>query len=54
MNSMQTCNSVTFYFMKNKFSGIDRKCIFPKMTGAAEINVTELQVCMEFMICIYC
>ena len=25
MNSMQTCNSVTFYFMKNSFSEVSRK-----------------------------
>ena len=25
----ETCNSVTFYFMKNSFSNIDRKCILP-------------------------
>ena len=29
MNSMQTCNSVTFYFMKNSFSDISRKCFLP-------------------------
>ena len=27
MNSMTTCPSVTFNFMKNSFSGISRKCI---------------------------
>ena len=29
MNSMKTCNSVTLYFMKNSFSDISRKCIWP-------------------------
>ena len=31
MNSMQTCNSVTFYFMKNSFPDISMKCISPNM-----------------------
>ena len=31
MNSMQTCNSVTFYFMKNSFSDVSRKWILPNM-----------------------
>ena len=30
VNSMQTCNSVTFYFMKNSFCDISRKWILPK------------------------
>ena len=30
MNSMKTCPSVTFYFMKNSFSDIDRKWNFTK------------------------
>ena len=34
MNSMKTCNSVTFYFMKNSFSDISRKCILPNMIRA--------------------
>ena len=25
----ETCHSVTFYFMKNSFSDINRKCILP-------------------------
>ena len=71
MNSMQTCNSVTFYFMKNSFSDVSWKWILPNMirAGTALIifgkihflltseneffmkwNVTELQVCMEFMV----
>ena len=29
INSMQTCNSVTFYFMKNSFSDVSRKWILP-------------------------
>ena len=38
MNSMKTCPSVTFYFMKNSFSDIDRKWILPDMirTGTAK------------------
>ena len=31
MNSMKTCASVTFYFMKISFSDIDRKWILPNM-----------------------
>ena len=31
MNSMQTCNSVTFYFMKKSFSDVSRKWILPNM-----------------------
>ena len=31
MNSMQTCNSVMFYFMKNSFSDVSRKWILPNM-----------------------
>ena len=34
LNSMQTCNSVTFYFMKISFSDIDRKWILPNMIRA--------------------
>ena len=34
MNSMQTCNSVTFYFKKNSFSDVSRKWILPNMTRA--------------------
>ena len=34
MNSMQTCNSVTFYFMKNSFSDVSRKRILPNMIRA--------------------
>ena len=34
MNSMQTCNSDTFYFMKNSFSDVSRKWILPNMIGA--------------------
>ena len=34
MNSMQTCNSVTFYFMKNSFSDVSRKWILPNMIRA--------------------
>ena len=34
MNSMQTCNSVTFYFMKNSFSDVSRKWIVPNMIRA--------------------
>ena len=29
MNSMQTCNFITFYFMKNSFCDICRKWILP-------------------------
>ena len=71
MNSMQTCNSVTFYFMKNSFSDVSWKWILPNLirAGTALIifgkihflltseneffmiwNMTELQVCMEFMV----
>ena len=31
MSSMKTCNSVTFYFMKNSLSDSSRKCILPNM-----------------------
>ena len=34
MNSMKTCPSVTFYFMKNSFSDIGRKWILPNMIRA--------------------
>ena len=34
MNSMKTRPSVTFYFMKNKFSDIRRKRILPNMIRA--------------------
>ena len=34
MNSMKTCNSVTFYFMKNSFSDFSRKWILPNMIRA--------------------
>ena len=34
MNAMQTCNSVTFYFMKNSFSDVGRKWILPNMIRA--------------------
>ena len=33
-NSMKTCNSITFYFMKNSFSDIRRKWILPNMISA--------------------
>ena len=51
MNSMQTCNSVMFYFME--------KLIYPIIAVSAfyqiwllfmKQNVTEFQVCMGFMI----
>ena len=35
MNSMKTCHSVTFYFMKISFPDIDRKWILPNMIRAA-------------------
>ena len=38
MNSMKTCNSVTFYFMKNSFSDISRKRILPNMTREVPSN----------------
>ena len=34
MNSMKTCPSVTFYFMKNSFSDISSKWILPNMIRA--------------------
>ena len=34
MNSMQTCNFVTFYFMNNSFSDVSRKWILPNMIRA--------------------
>ena len=34
MNSMITCPSVTFYFMKKSFSDISRKWILPNMIRA--------------------
>ena len=33
-NSMQTSNSVTFYFLKNSFSDVSRKWILPNMIRA--------------------
>ena len=39
MNSMKTCHSVTFYFMKNSFSNISRKCILPSMIRAAPVLI---------------
>ena len=40
MNSMQTCNSVTFYFMKNSFSDVSRKWILPNMIRAVNRQKT--------------
>ena len=37
MNSMQTCKSVTFYFMKNSFSDVSRKWILPNMISAVPL-----------------
>ena len=34
MISMKTCNSVTFYFVKNSLCDISRKWILPNMIGA--------------------
>ena len=34
MNSMKTCSSVTFYFMKNSFSDVSRKWILPNTIRA--------------------
>ena len=34
MNSLKTCPSVTFYFMKISFTDIDRKWILPNMIRA--------------------
>ena len=34
----ETCDSVTFYFMKNKFSDVSWRCILPNMTGAVTIS----------------
>ena len=42
MNSMQTCNSVTFYFMRNSFSDASRKWILPNM------------IRVEFMAVVFC
>ena len=36
MNSMQTCHSVMFYFMKNSFSDVSRKWILPNMIRAGK------------------
>ena len=35
---MQTCNSVTFYFMKNSFSDVSRKWILPNMIRAVSFH----------------
>ena len=39
MNSMKTCPSVTFYFMKSSFSDISRKCILPNTTRTVAILI---------------
>ena len=36
MNSIQTCNSVTLYFMRNSLSDITRKWILPNMIRIPE------------------
>ena len=51
MNSLQTCNSVTFYFMKNSFSDVSRKWILQNMIGAVQIKIKswckeEVSVCI--------
>ena len=38
MNSMKTCPSVTFYFMKNSFSDVSRKWILPNMIRAGRAS----------------
>ena len=39
MNSMQTCNSITYYFMKNPFYDISRKCILSNMLKAVPVLI---------------
>ena len=48
MNSMNTCNSVTFYFMKNSFSDISRKCIVPNMIRVVPASTIFSK--MQFMV----
>ena len=42
MNSMETCNSVTFYFMKNSFSVISNKWILPNMIRVVKARLHSL------------
>ena len=39
MNSMKTCNSVTFYYITNSFSVVSRKWILPNMTRAVPVPI---------------
>ena len=41
MNSMKTCNSVTFYFVNNSFSDISRKWILSNMIRAVPALITS-------------
>ena len=44
MNSMQACNSVTFYFMKNSFSDVSRKWILPNMIRAEHQKISFSEI----------
>ena len=41
INSKQTCHSVTFYFMKNSFFDVSRKCIFTKYGKTHFLLISE-------------
>ena len=41
MNSMQTCNFVTFYFMKNSFSDVSRKWLLTNMIRAGTHGIHD-------------
>ena len=38
MNSMKTCPSISFYFLKNSFSDISRKWNLPNMIRAVNLS----------------
>ena len=44
MNSLQTCNSVTVYFMKNSFSDVSKKWILPNMIRAVLAGSGSYQI----------
>ena len=45
INSMKTCNSVSFNFMKNWFSDISRKCILPNFIHWVPLKTQHKFLC---------
>ena len=45
----ETCNSVTFYFMKKRISVISRKCSLPNMMRARWPNRTKCTSCLYIL-----